>query len=75
MIYEALTSGARVGLLPMPRLVPGSRVVRGVDSLVADGFLTPFENWLKNQRIAPPPEVLNEADRCARLVVDRMAGF
>jgi mitochondrial fission protein ELM1 len=75
MIYEALTSGARVGLLPMPRLVSGSRVVRGVDSLVADGFLTPFENWLKNQRIAPPPEVLNEADRCARLVVDRMAGF
>lgn len=73
MIYEALTSGARVGLLPVPRLVAGSRVLHGVDRLIADGFLTPFSRWRENHRLAPPPEVLREADRCAEIVLSRLA--
>jgi mitochondrial fission protein ELM1 len=69
MIYEALTSGARVGLLPMPRLAADARVLRGIDGLVADGFLTPFDRWRAAGRLDPPPEPLDEAGRCARLVV------
>lgn len=69
MIYEALTSGARVGLLPVPRLKSDSRVLRGIDGLVADGFLTPYSDWRKTQRLLSPPETLREADRCAWQVI------
>lgn len=69
MIYEALTSGARVGLLPLPRLVNDSRVLRGVDGLVADGYLTPYSKWQESQRLVSPPNTLNEADRCAELTL------
>jgi len=69
MIYEALSSGARVGLLPVPRNVGNSRVLRGVDSLVASGFLTPFIAWRATGRLAHPPEHLSEADRCAEILV------
>ncbi len=72
MIYEALTSGVRVGLLPAPRLVEGSRVLSGMDDLIAEGFVTPFTRWRENQRIAPPPETLREADRCAEIVLERL---
>ena len=72
MIYEALTSGARVGLLPVPRKAGESRVLRGIDRLVADGFVTPFSKWLENHRIAEAPTVLSEADRCAEIVLERL---
>ncbi|MEO8614027.1 MAG: mitochondrial fission ELM1 family protein [Luteolibacter sp.] len=72
MIYEALGSGARVGLLPVPRLKTDSRVLRGIDSLVADGFLTPFAEWRNSGRLPAPPETLREADRCATEVIARL---
>lgn len=72
MIYEALTSGARVGLLPVPRLSDASRVLKGVDGMVAEGYLTPFAAWERSQRLAAAPEPLCEADRCAREVVERL---
>ena len=72
MIYEALGSGARVGLLPVPRLKTDSRVLRGIDALVADGFLTNFTEWSKSGRLLAPPETLREADRCAVEVIKRL---
>ena len=68
MIYEALTSGAKVGLLPVPRLKAESRVLKGIDSLVEDGFLKPFAEWARSGRLDHPPEPLREADRCAASV-------
>lgn len=73
MIYEALTSGARVGVLPMPRNTGKSRVLAGVDRLVADGFLTPFSRWQTDHRIANATETLREADRCARELLRRLS--
>lgn len=69
MVYEALSSGASVGLLPVPRLLADSRVLRGLEQLVADGFLTPFAAWEKSQRLEQPPSILREADRCAERVI------
>jgi len=69
MIYEALSSGASVGLLPMPSLRTSSRVLRGLEQLVAEGFLTPFADWENSRRLAPPPALLREADRCAEWVI------
>jgi mitochondrial fission protein ELM1 len=75
MIYEALSSGARVGLLPVPRLKPKSRVLQGIDELVEDGYLTSFSAWQKTGQLSPAPEALNEADRCREMLFDRFQGI
>ncbi|MEI6675083.1 MAG: ELM1/GtrOC1 family putative glycosyltransferase [Verrucomicrobiota bacterium] len=71
MVYEALSSGARVGLLPVPRSKPDTRVLRGLGQLVDAGFVTPYERWLQTRTLTPPPESLQEAARCARVVLTR----
>jgi hypothetical protein len=69
MIYEALSSGARVGLLSAPRLNRSSRVLRGIDELISEDFLTPFSAWQRTGHLPPAPETLNEAERCAGIVL------
>ena len=71
MIYEARSSGARVGLLPVPRLNPKSRVLRGIDELVETGFLMPFSAWQDAGHLHTAPEALNEAARCAGIVLGK----
>jgi len=71
MIYEALSSGARIGLLPVPRLNSHSRVLRGIDELVETGYLTPFSKWQNVGHLPPAPETLNEAERCAKIVLGK----
>ncbi len=73
MIYEALTSGARVGVLSVPRKRRQSRVLAGIDQLAEDGFLTRFSAWQENHRLAEAPEILREADRCAGEVLERIS--
>lgn len=71
MIYEALSSGAKVGLLPVPRLKARGRVSRGVDQLVSDGYLTPWSTWQVCRELSTTAPVLREADRCAGLILGR----
>ena len=68
MIYEALTSGARVGLLDVaPR--GNNRITAAIDRLVADGWVTAPGQW---KMMAPGPELpLNEAVRCAHWIVQQ----
>ncbi len=70
MVYEALTSGAAVGLLRLVRPRP-TRVSRGIEGLVARGLITPYERWAAGAALAPPPTPLREAARCAELIVER----
>ena len=71
MVYEALSSGAKVGLLPTTRKSTYSRVVCGLESLYQDGYLM---NYQENQsdlaafKNLPP---LNEAERVSKIVVER----
>lgn len=69
MVYEALSSGAQVGLLPLPRCREDSRVLRGLDRLAAEGRVGTLESW-RDGGCLPPPLCLAEADRCARLVLE-----
>lgn len=62
MVYEALTGGAKVGILSMPRLKPEARVIRGLDKLKAEGYLIGY-----NQN--PELPSLAEADRCAGVIL------
>lgn len=71
MVYEALSSGAKVGLLAAPRLRSGTRVLRGLEKLIDGGFITCFADWEKSPQLAEPPETLREADRCAAAIVER----
>lgn len=66
MVYEALTAGARVGVLDMPRLKSDARVVRGLEQLKAEGY---FIN--KGQE---PRGNLAEADRCAMILLKMCEG-
>lgn len=59
MIYEALTGGAKVGVLEMPRLRPDARVIRGLETLKAEGYFDP----------SSPARPLAEADRCAAILL------
>ncbi len=61
MIYEALSSGARVGILCMPRKTEDSRLLRGLEKLRHEGHFIGSEN--------ETPTVLAEADRCARKIL------
>lgn len=70
MIYESLSSGARVGLLPAPVRRHG-RVTRGIDALVAGRWITRFADWSPAAGLPAPPAILREADRCAEIILNR----
>jgi len=71
MVYEALSSGARVGLLQVPRLTQNSRVLRGLDDLIEKGLVQPYER--SGAKISEPSRrfPLNEADRIASIIETR----
>ena len=71
MVCEALTAGARVGILPMPRTRKRSRVVRGLEMLADDGYVTTLDQWRESRQLATAPARLAEADRAAAIVLER----
>jgi mitochondrial fission protein ELM1 len=68
MIYEALSSGGRVGLLDVAA-GGHNRITAAVDRLVDLGWVTPPGQW---DILAPGPErPLDEATRCAEWIVQQ----
>lgn len=72
MIYEALSSGARVGLLPMKPRKPHSKISEAVDQLCAQGYLTTFKDLQQTGRLLQSPP-LAEADRCAEILLHQLS--
>ncbi len=72
MVYEAMTSGARVGLLRSPRTDGVGRVVRGMDTIVEEGWAMWFDAWQKAGSLRKPPGRLDEASRVAEIIVERL---
>lgn len=70
MIYEALTAGCRVGLLPLRRK-GSSRLHRAVDKLLREGRVRSFSDWSGGRELPAPDRSLDEAARCARLLLDK----
>ena len=64
MVYEAITSGAAVGLIELPQ-DQGSRVAGGVTQLIQQGWVTPFRQWQMQGELSVVPGDFNEAERCA----------
>lgn len=72
MVYEALTAGAKVGLLSVPsRGRRAGRVNAGVTSLIDRGWVTTYERWLAGEAYATDRPALAEADRVASLIIER----
>lgn len=72
MMFEAITAGARTGLLPAPVLRRKDGPVRSIEGLLRDGFAMEFATWLRDRRGLPEPRHLHETARCAELVLDRL---
>ncbi len=53
MVYEALTAGVAVGLLPVP-MKGDSRVAAGVAGLISEGVVMSFEQWSAGRRLQQP---------------------
>ncbi len=68
MVYEALTSGADCGLLPVQRK-RDNRVSAGIDKLVEKGRLTTFDEWFRTGGLKANDAPLNEAQRVADLLL------
>lgn len=69
MIFESLTSGAKVGLLPMKPLSEGAKIKRLVQSLKDQGYCADWQHWQKVGTLPKPPNILAEADRCAAIIL------
>ncbi len=70
MIYEALTAGCRVGLLPLPRK-SASRLHRAIDRLLEQGFVSSHNGRDSGAELTAPPRTLDEANRCAGLLLEK----
>lgn len=70
MVYEALSAGCHVGLFDLAP-VPGSRVARGVGKLVAEAYVETFDCGRASGDRPPMHASLDEAGRCAGLIMKR----
>ena len=74
MVYEALGSGAPVGILSVPRRYGSrkSRILSGLETLEKEGMVTGYSDWKKqNFRLTAPGSPLLEADRAADYILSR----
>ena len=72
MLYEALTSGSKVGLLDVPIKQP-SRIVDGIQKLIDAGMLTRFNDWANGIELKYAKAGFNESARCAKLVLQHFS--
>jgi hypothetical protein len=71
MIYEALTAGCRVGVLPVRWKNPDNKFQTGIDDLKHHGMVVDFEQWRAGGELPAVAMPLNEAGRCAEEMVKR----
>ncbi len=75
MVYEALSSGAPVAILELPRknrdAQKCSRVVRGLNMLMEEGSVCTFTEWAKEGVIPRSEKILDEAGRAADYILTK----
>jgi mitochondrial fission protein ELM1 len=71
MIFEALSSSASVGILPLLPRKNLSKISRAVQQLCEDQQASFFSDWQKCHQL-PSAAPLREADRCAKLVLQSL---
>lgn len=71
MVYEALSSGAKVGLLPVPRKRNRSRVIQGIDQFLKKKLVMPYDSEQCDLSTFKAPEPLNEAERIGKIIIEK----
>ena len=70
MIFEALTSGAYVGLIEVQKKQK-TRLSVSVNELIANGYITPFSRWQLTGKPGSKTLKINEAERCSQLLSEQ----
>lgn len=71
MVYEALTAGCSVGILPVAWKRKESKFQRSLEYLTKNKLVVPYEKWLAGDETLGQGNPLNEASRCAREIMRR----
>ncbi len=72
MVYEALTAGSSVGILPVEWLQRDNKFQQSLDILHEKKMIVYFDEWQTNARMTiPSAEPLKEAKRCASEILRR----
>ncbi|MEW5735728.1 MAG: mitochondrial fission ELM1 family protein [Thermodesulfobacteriota bacterium] len=71
MVFEALSAGCRVGILPVRWKRSDNKIARAMEGLVEAGLVGTYEQWIKKPGPLPEPSGLNEAARCAEEILRR----
>ncbi|MEE8397547.1 MAG: mitochondrial fission ELM1 family protein [Desulfobacterales bacterium] len=71
MIFEALTAGCRVGLLPMQWKKKNSKFSDAERHLIENGWVRTYDMWLSGNDGDIGSLRLDEADRCAKEILKR----
>jgi mitochondrial fission protein ELM1 len=72
MVYEALTAGCSVGILPVNWLHSDNKFEKSIRVLAENKMIVNFHDWLASEKMpSAPQEPLNESKRCALEIVSR----
>jgi tetraacyldisaccharide 4'-kinase len=71
MVYEALTAGCQVGILPIRWKNKDNKFQRSIDDLVLAKRANTYERWVAGEELPTPASPLNEAARCANEILRR----
>jgi len=69
MIYESLTAGCKVGIIPMQWRRKNSKFKKNEDILLKKGLVISFSSWEQGNAIWRENIELNEARRCAERIL------
>jgi hypothetical protein len=71
MIYEALTAGCRVGVLPVAWRRSDNKFRNGIDDLKRRDLIVDFDRWIQGAASAHIAQSFDEAARCANEILLR----
>lgn len=71
MIYEALTAGCKVGILPLQWLRKDSKFKKNEDLLQKKGLVISLSSWMQGTAIWQKNVELNEAQHCAERILNK----
>lgn len=69
MLYEALSAGCRVGLLPVEWHSSRGKFQKNQELLLDKKLIVPFRRWQEGERWRATTTQLNEAQRCAERIL------
>ncbi|CAG36954.1 mitochondrial fission ELM1 family protein [Desulfotalea psychrophila] len=72
MVFEALTAGCQVGLLPVEWKKKGSKYQKSEQFLLDENYVISFADWQAGHSWQEGITVLNEAKRCAGLIMEKL---